>query len=109
EAAVRQLQQLEDGLRPGTSILFFPEGTRRRSGTMQAFKMGAFHMACDLEVPVLPITVIGSDKILTPDGMDLHPGSAELVIHPAVSREEVKALAPEALRDRAREIISGVL
>lgn len=109
DAALRQLQQLKEHLQPGTSILFFPEGTRSRSGQLQAFKLGAFHMAADLQLPILPITVRGSDRILTPDGMNLHPGSAEVVIHPPISGEEVAASGPERLRDRAREIIAGAL
>ena len=109
DAALRELQHLEKILKPGDSILFFPEGTRSRSGTLQAFKMGAFHMAGDLQVPILPVTIRGSDKILTPDGMDLHPGGAELIIHPAISREEVTSCDPEALRDRAREVIASAL
>lgn len=109
EAAIGELRRLEHNLQPGTSILFFPEGTRSRSGQMQAFKLGAFHMARDLRLPILPLTIRGSDRVLTPDGMDLHPGSAELVIHPAISREEVAALEPEALCDRAREIVASAL
>lgn len=108
-AAVRQLQQLKDSLQPGTSILFFPEGTRSRSGELQAFKMGAFHMACDLEIPILPVTLIGTDTILTPETMDLHPGTARMIIHPAISAEQVTSSSPEALRDLSISIISGAL
>ena len=109
EAAVRELQRVKENLQPGTSILFFPEGTRSRSGKLQSFKMGAFHMARDLEVPLLPVTLWGTDKILTPDSMDLHPGTARLIIHPAISLEEVRSSSPEALRDRSREIIASAL
>lgn len=109
EAAVRELQQLKENLQPGTSILFFPEGTRSRNGELQAFKMGAFHMARDLEVPILPVTLRGTDKILTPDGMDLHPGTVRLIIHPAISLEQVRSSSPEALRDLSRETIASAL
>jgi len=109
EAAVRELQRLESTLGPGTSILFFPEGTRSRSGRLQAFKLGAFHLARDLKLPILPVTIVGSDGILHPDSMDLFPGSAELIIHPAISSEEVVSSSPEALRDRSREIVRSAL
>lgn len=107
--AIRQLRHVKENLLPGTSILFFPEGTRSRDGRLQQFKLGAFHMALDLQVPVLPITIRGSDQILAPGGMALRPGSAELVIHPAIGREEVMASAPEALRDSARATVSSAL
>ena len=109
EVAIQQLQDVKKELTPGTSILFFPEGTRSRDGYLQAFKMGAFRMAQDLEIPVLPITMLGTDRILTPDGMELYPGSAGLVIHPPISVEEVMSSEPEALRDRARQIIASRL
>jgi len=109
DAAVRELQQLKHTLRPGTSILFFPEGTRSRTGQLQPFKLGAFHLARDLELPILPITIVGSDRILHPDTMDLYPGSAEMIIHPPIGREEVRSSSPEALRDRSREIVRSAL
>lgn len=109
EAAIRELQRVKEDLQPGTSILFFPEGTRSRNGKLQAFKMGAFHMARDLDVPVLPITLVGNDAILTPDGMDLFPGTARMIIHPAIPVEQVRGLSGEALRDRSRAQIASAL
>ena len=109
QAAIRELAQVKEDLLPGTSILFFPEGTRSRSGKLQPFKMGAFHMARDLDAPILPITIVGADRILTPDGMDLFPGTARMVIHPPLSVDEVRGSSGEQLRDRSRAIIAGAL
>jgi 1-acyl-sn-glycerol-3-phosphate acyltransferase len=108
-AAIRELQRVKADLQPGTSILFFPEGTRSRSGRLQPFKNGAFHMARDLDLPVLPISIIGTESILTPDGMDLFPGSARLIIHPPIPADAVRALDGEALRARSRAAIASVL
>jgi 1-acyl-sn-glycerol-3-phosphate acyltransferase len=71
--------------------------------------MGAFHMARDLDVPILPVTLRGTDEILTPDGMDLHPGTARMIIHPAISLEAVRSSSPEALRDLSRKTIASAL
>lgn len=109
QVAIRQLQDVKKELTPGTSILFFPEGTRSRDGNLQAFKMGAFKMAQDLEIPILPITIIGTDEILTPDGMELYPGSARMILHPPIGTEEVMAMSPERLRDTARAVIASEL
>jgi 1-acyl-sn-glycerol-3-phosphate acyltransferase len=51
-------------IRDGASVLFFPEGTRTATGDMQPFKRGAFHLAREARVPVLPVAVIGSYDIL---------------------------------------------
>jgi len=109
EAAVRELQSLKTNLQPGTSILFFPEGTRSRDGKLQRFKLGAFHMAKDLDMPVLPITIRHAYEILPPDNMDLRPGRAEMVIHPPIKLEQVQALSAEELRDEARRIVCSGL
>ncbi len=109
QASMRQLQQVKENLLPGTSILFFPEGTRSRDGVLKRFKVGAFTMAKDLDVPILPITIRGADTILPPDGMDLHPGSAVMIIHPPIDVAEVRASTAAELRDKARQIIASAL
>ena len=109
QAAIRELERFKQRMLPGTSVLFFPEGTRSRDGELKAFKMGAFRMAQDLDVPILPISIRGADGILTPYGINLHPGSAEMIIHPAITVEEVRTVSAEELRHRARSQIASVL
>lgn len=109
EAALRELEKLREHLPQGTSILFFPEGTRSRDGQLQEFKMGAFKIADDLQLPVLPITLLGTDQLLTPDGMDLHPGTAQMIIHPPIEIDDVRTLSVEELRDRSRAMIANAL
>jgi 1-acyl-sn-glycerol-3-phosphate acyltransferase len=109
QAAIRELEAVKERMLPGTSILFFPEGTRARDGQLQDFKMGAFRMARDLDIPVLPITIRGTDAILTPDGMDLHPGRAEMIIHAPIPVQQVRDVDPEILRDSARSQIASAL
>ncbi len=107
EASIRQLKQVRGELQPGTSILFFAEGTRSRDGTLQGFKKGAFQMAKDLDIAVLPITIRGSDTILPPDGMRLRPGSARMIIHPPIAADLVAGMSCEELRDTTRKIIAS--
>jgi 1-acyl-sn-glycerol-3-phosphate acyltransferase len=48
----------------GVSVLFFSEGTRSPDGQLLPFKSGSFHLACDNNVPVVPIAIYGTRKIL---------------------------------------------
>lgn len=57
---VRMLQTCLGHLRRGSSILMFPEGTRSRDGEIQAFRRGAFTMAVEAGVPVVPIVIDGT-------------------------------------------------
>lgn len=109
EAAVKALQDAKRHFRNGTSVLFFPEGTRSRDGRMLAFKKGAFVMAKDLELPILPITILGTEKILPSDTFDLLPGRAQLVIHRPIPVEQVRALPSEELMRLAQNRIASAL
>lgn len=109
QASMRMLQDLKEQLRPGMSVLFFPEGTRSRDSVLKRFKKGAFVTAKDLGLPVLPVTIIGTEKILPPGSLDLYPGTARMIIHPPISSEEVSELSEEALMIQARESIASAL
>ena len=51
-------------IRGGASVLFFPEGTRTPTGAMQSFQRGAFHLAVESGVPILPFAIAGTFEIL---------------------------------------------
>jgi 1-acyl-sn-glycerol-3-phosphate acyltransferase len=75
-------------LRGGTSIMMFPEGTRSRTGELQAFKPGAFALAGESGLPVLPIVLRGSGDALPKRGWVLrgrHAISVEVL--PAIPVE----------------------
>lgn len=82
--AIRSLEEAKKRIVNGTSVLFFPEGTRSTTGQIGEFKKGAFVMALDLGLPILPVTIIGTNKILPAKTMDLFPGRARMVIHEPV-------------------------
>ncbi len=90
-------------LRAGTSIMMFPEGTRSRTGELQAFKPGAFALASETGLPVLPIVLRGSGDALPKRGWVLRGRHAITVdVLPAIPVEagtDVETLT-EAVRQR---------
>ena len=68
-------------LQNGTSLVVFPEGARSFTGHMGYFKKGAFLLADELQLPVVPMSIIGSFQILPRTGKILHWHPLELVIH----------------------------
>lgn len=110
DAAWASIRAARARLREGTGILFFPEGTRSPDGRLLPFKSGAFRLAAELGLPVLPVTLRGTRHILPPRSLALFPGRAELIIHPPI--EAPASADPEAvtaLAARAREVMAGPL
>ena len=106
-SAIASLEQAKRQLVDGTGILFFPEGTRSRTGELRPFKKGAFRMAQDLDLPLLPVTLSGTREILPPDTLRMHPGTVSLTLHPAIRVEgDDEAALEEALRQSRTAIAS---
>jgi 1-acyl-sn-glycerol-3-phosphate acyltransferase len=51
-------------LNRGAGFLFFPEGHRSRDGRLQVFRSGAFVLAAELNIPVIPVCLTGTEKFL---------------------------------------------
>lgn len=84
-AAVESLTIARKKLINGTSVVMFPEGTRSDSGVPGIFKRGAFKLAIDLNLPVLPVTLINTRKVLPNNTMKLRPGKVKMIIHEPIS------------------------
>jgi 1-acyl-sn-glycerol-3-phosphate acyltransferase len=108
-AALARLEAAKTEIVDGTSVIFFPEGTRSRDGKLKRFKKGAFRMALDLGLPILPLTVTGTRDVLPAGTSDLLPGSACLIIHEPVPVAGLTADDCQDLSDRVREIIAAGL
>lgn len=86
-----------DYLKSGYSLVIFPEGTRSKGDTMGDFKPGSFKLASKAGVPIIPVTIKGSYKIMEQNGFLIKPALVEVIISPPVqtsgiSKEEVKNL-----------------
>jgi 1-acyl-sn-glycerol-3-phosphate acyltransferase len=78
--AQKSLEEAISKIRNGESVLLFAEGTRTLDGKLQPFKRGAFHIAVKAGVPVVPLTINGSYRILPKHSISINPGNVELVL-----------------------------
>ncbi|MGN0626045.1 MAG: lysophospholipid acyltransferase family protein [Oscillospiraceae bacterium] len=90
-------------IQSGYPIILFPEGTRSRKDQMRAFQSGGLRLATKSEVPVVPLVINGSYRVMEAHGFWIHPAKVRLTILPPVtiagmSREEKKQL-PSLLHD----------
>lgn len=109
KSAVESINAAKTKIVNGTSVLFFPEGTRSSDGKIQPFKKGAFKFAIDLGIPILPVTINGTQKVLPKGSLDLMPGGATMIIHKPISVKDYHEENMNELMDRTRMIINTFL
>jgi 1-acyl-sn-glycerol-3-phosphate acyltransferase len=86
--AVRSLEEAAAKIRNGASVLLYAEGTRTKDGKLQPFKRGAFNLAVKAGIPVIPLTINGSYKILPKKKFRILPGNISLIIDKPIPVKE---------------------
>ncbi len=109
KAAMESLHAARRKLVNGTSVVIFPEGTRSRTGQLIPFKRGGFKLALELRLPILPVTVINTRKVLPPDSLNLLPGRVKMIIHPPIDISGYDENNMPELMQKVRNIIETPL
>ena len=86
----------------GASIAMFPEGTRSKSGEIGRFKQGAFTLAKEAGVEILPVVMHGTRDIIKKNFMVNWRNVLSVSVLPPISVEEVKSLEMAELIDKTR-------
>jgi len=103
--ARRKLDDAADRLRAHATLIAFPEGTRSKDGTTGPFKGGAFQVAIDAGVPVVPVAIIGSGEVLPPSGFKVRPGTIRVRFGAPIDTQGLQASDRNALGQRARDAV----
>lgn len=89
EEAKKSLINAKDKISDGVSAFFFPEGTRSSDGQLINFKKGAFRMAKELNLPILPISIKGANKIMAANSLIICPNKITMTIHSPITVDVV--------------------
>ncbi len=81
ESAVESVETATRVLASGVHVLSFVEGTRSRDGRLQPFKKGPFYLAMDTGVPVVPVSISGTESMMRKGSLRIFPGNARVVFH----------------------------
>ncbi len=102
KSAVDSLQESRKLLTAGTRVWIAPEGTRSKDGSLGKFKAGGFHLALDAGVRILPVVVVGTERVMAHDSFLVRPGATvTLTILPPVD-------APAYGHARRKELMRDV-
>lgn len=110
KAAEAMEQLLRDGslwIERGASVAIFPEGTRSKDGEIHRFKAGAFELARKVQVPILPVVLEGTERLIHKNRLFRWRNTVTVKVLEPVSVQEVlstesKELA-EQIHDRMAE------
>ena len=106
--AAERLHTVVSLVRAGESLCAFPEGTRSRDGSMRSFKGGAFQVALQAGVPVVPIAIEGSGDVLPASGFRVRPGTITLRIGEPIPTAGLHAGDRHALAQRAHDAVAAM-
>ncbi|HEX7370231.1 MAG TPA: lysophospholipid acyltransferase family protein [Rhodanobacteraceae bacterium] len=103
--AAERLHAVVSLVRHGENLCAFPEGTRSRDGAIGPFKGGAFQVALQAGVPVVPIAISGSGSVLPASGFRVRPGTITLRIGDPIATAGLHAGDRHALAHRAHAAV----
>ena len=105
ESVVSAMAGCRDRLNKKVSVMIFPEGTRSPTEDMLPFKDGAFRLAIESGVPILPIAVSGTRSCMAKHSFAFRRARAKGRVLAPIPTDGMTLADVPALRDRTRDII----
>lgn len=102
------ISESESKLKDGMSLVIFPEGSRSWDGKMIPFKRGAFMLAAEFRLPVVPLTIDGSFRAMPRTTYNVTPGVITLTIHKPIYPGE-RGFNTKQLMAQCRDAIESAL
>ena len=107
ESVVSAMQGCRDRLARKVSVMIFPEGTRSKTEDLLPFKDGAFKLAIEAQVPILPIAVAGTRDCMAKHSFAFRRARAKARVLPPISTTGMTNQDVAGLRDRTRMLIDA--
>jgi 1-acyl-sn-glycerol-3-phosphate acyltransferase len=104
---VEALEQCRDRLSKRVSVMIFPEGTRSPTGQLLPFHDGAFRLAIEAGLPILPLAVVGTRDAMPKGSIEFGRARAEVRALEPISTEGLTIKDVATLRERVRALIQA--
>ncbi len=105
-STVQAMKAARDRLAKRVSVMIFPEGTRSRDGELLPFKDGAFRLALEAGVPILPIAVAGTRACMAKGTFRFQKARARAKVLPPIETAGMTLDDLPTLRERTRTLIA---
>ncbi|MEC9448590.1 MAG: lysophospholipid acyltransferase family protein, partial [Candidatus Neomarinimicrobiota bacterium] len=104
-SAIGSLAEVENALKNGVSAMIAPEGTRTLTGELGAFKKGAFHVAKNTGITIIPLGLVGAFEAKNKNDWRVRPGVLSTIFGDPITKKDYEDLSIEDLRDLVRSKI----
>ncbi|MDY7033868.1 MAG: lysophospholipid acyltransferase family protein [Thermodesulfobacteriota bacterium] len=105
-STVQSINSARAKLQRGDSVMIFPEGTRSYDGMLQPFMKGGFILALRTKIPIVPITIIDTYKIMQRGTRIVHPGNIKVIIDKPIETFNMGLKDRSDLMDKVRGVIT---
>jgi 1-acyl-sn-glycerol-3-phosphate acyltransferase len=108
KSSIRQMMvDCEKTISNRSSVYFFPEGTRSKTGIVKPFKTGAFILAHKMKIPILPIVINGSKDALPKHSLNFHGRHhIRIEVLDAIPYESFAQLSPEETAQKVWDLMA---
>jgi 1-acyl-sn-glycerol-3-phosphate acyltransferase len=96
----------------GLSLIIFAEGTRSRDGRVARFKAGSFLLAIEAGLPIVPLALVGTRRIMPKGRLRTEPADVTLIVHDPIQPPAIEAPTTQdakALTDHVHDIVAATV
>jgi 1-acyl-sn-glycerol-3-phosphate acyltransferase len=93
----------------GLSLIIYAEGTRSRDGRVNRFKGGSFLLAIQAQLPIVPLAIINTRRVMPKGRLRTEPADVRLVVHDPIqppALDDPTTADAKALADRVRAVVA---
>jgi 1-acyl-sn-glycerol-3-phosphate acyltransferase len=93
--------------RQNASLIVFPEGGRSDTGDVERFKPGIFLLAIEHRLPIVPVTIDGSRRVMPPGRLMVSPTRVRVTVHPPIATADMTRDHARELAERVRQVVGS--
>jgi 1-acyl-sn-glycerol-3-phosphate acyltransferase len=107
DAGIAAVREAAEVIRQGVNMTIYVEGKRSFDGKLLPFKKGPFYLAEECNVPVIPVTIVGTHDLMPKARFQIKPGTVQILFHDPIEPKDFGGR--ECLMERVRAVINGGL